>query len=85
MGKQFDREALGRLLNMNDDQLRLVIDRIAAENGLDLSGVNISAGDMASVRRALGSASEDDIRKMSEQIRAGMKRRGNDGKSGKNG
>lgn len=81
MGMQLDREALGRLLSMNDEQLSIIIHRMAAENGLDLTGFNITAKDMASVRQALSSATDEELQQVAEQVKAGRKRRGN----GKNG
>lgn len=65
---KLDRKALDRLLSLNDTQLKGVIESIAAESGLDLSSFGISQRDIASIRNALSSATDEDIQKASEQL-----------------
>lgn len=64
---QLDKQALDRLLCMNDRQLANVINKLAVQNGIDLSSFNMNPNDIASVRRALSSATDEDIRRVSEQ------------------
>jgi hypothetical protein len=60
---KLDKKAVQRLLALNDEQLRQVLLRLAGENGIDLSGVNVGASDMAGVRQALRMATQEDILK----------------------
>lgn len=64
---QLDKQALDRLLSMNDRQLAMVINKLAVQNGIDLSSFNLDPKDIASVRQALGSATDEDLRRVSEQ------------------
>lgn len=70
-----DRNALNRLLSLNDKQLKAVLERLAAESGLDFSALNVSPDDIASVRSALSGATDRDLeeaaRKLSEKKREG--------------
>lgn len=70
-----DRNALNRLLSLNDKQLKAVLERLASESGLDLSALNVSPDDIASVRSALSGATDRDLeeaaRKLSEKKREG--------------
>ena len=70
-----DRNALNRLLSLNDKQLKAVLERLAAESGLDLSALNVSPDDIASVMSALSGATDRDMeeaaRKLSEKKREG--------------
>ncbi len=65
---KLDKKALDRLLTLNDENLKKMIEAIAAESGLDLSSFGISAGDIASVRAALSGATDEDLKKAAEQI-----------------
>lgn len=68
---QLDRNALEKLLNMNDAQLKYVITKLAADAGLDLGSFNISSNDISSIRRALGNATDEDIARAAEQLKRG--------------
>ena len=70
---QLDRNALEKLLNMNDAQLKYVINKLAVDAGLDLSGFNISTNDIGSIRRALAGASDEDIARAAEQLKRGRR------------
>ena len=72
---KLDRSAVRRLLALNDAQLQALITRLAGENGIDLAGFAIRPDDIASVRRALEMATDEDIRTAAEQI-ARMRRDG---------
>lgn len=72
-----DRNALNRLLSLNDGQLKMVMERLAAESGLDLSALNISPDDISSVRSALSEATDRDLEKVAEQFAKSRKKEGN--------
>jgi hypothetical protein len=65
---KLDRNAVRRLLALNDTQLQALITRLAGENGIDLAGVAIRPDDIASVRRALELATDEDISLAAQQI-----------------
>lgn len=58
---QIDRQSLEKLLTLNDRQLLLVINKLAADSGIDLSSFNVNTKDIKSIRAALGSASDADL------------------------
>ncbi len=72
---KLDRNAVRRLLSLNDAQLSALIRRLAGENGIDLAGIAIRPDDIASVRRALEMASDEDINLAAQQIE-GLRRGG---------
>lgn len=72
---QLDRNALNRLLSMNDAQLKYIITKLAVDNGLDLSTFNISGNDINSIRYALQNATDADLQKATEQLSHGKKGR----------
>ncbi len=65
---QLDKNTLNMLLALNDTQLVNVIKTITEKSGLDLSGFNISANDVKSIRHALSNASDDDIKRAQESL-----------------
>ena len=68
---KLDREAVRRLLALNDAQLEAVIRRLASENGIDLAaipGFDVRADDIASIRRALSMATDEDVRSAAERL-----------------
>ena len=67
---KLDRKAIERLLALNVAQLSALIRRLAGENGIDLAGVAIRPDDIASVRRALEMAGDEDITLAAQQIEA---------------
>ncbi len=66
---QLDQKMLQRMLSLNDDQLKSVILSLAENSGLDLSGFHISPDDVNSIRAALSGATDEDLRRASEQLR----------------
>ena len=58
---EIDRNALDRLLKMNDTQLKLVIRNLAANSGIDPKDFNINPSDVSSIRRALSSVSDEEL------------------------
>ena len=73
---QLDREALNKLLTLNDRQLKLIIQRLAAEGGIDPAEFNIDPKSIESIRAALSTASDEDLRRIAEQYEANRKKRG---------
>ncbi len=71
-----DRNALNKLLSMSDSRLKAVMERLAADSGLDLSTLNISPDDIASVRSALSGASDHELEKVAEQFAQSRKKEG---------
>lgn len=61
---QIDRNALNRILDMNDEQLRTLITQIAQETGIDPAALGLNPQNIASVRQALSGATESDIQKL---------------------
>ena len=61
---QIDRKMLDRLLKMNDDQLREVIETIAAEAGINPAALGLDPRNVQMLRQALGSANETDIQQI---------------------
>ncbi len=61
---QIDQKMLNRLLTMNDDQLGNLIGEIAREAGIDPSELGLNPQNIAGIRQALGSATDEDLQKM---------------------
>ena len=72
---QIDRQALEKLLAMNDRQLTNIIQRLAAESGIDPAEFNIDPKSIESIRSALSTASDEDLRRVAEQYEANRKKR----------
>lgn len=64
---QIDRKSLEKLLTLNDRQLGMMIKKIASESGIDPAALNINTNDIASVRRALSGATDEDIKMITQQ------------------
>ncbi len=65
---QLDKNAVERMLSLNDEQLWQAIILIAREAGIDLSKQKLSTSDMSKIRTMLGGASDEDIRRAAEQL-----------------
>ena len=61
---QIDRNALNRILGMNDEQLSALITQIAKETGIDPAALGLNPEHIAGVRAALSGATESDIQKL---------------------
>lgn len=75
---QLDKHMLNRLMTMNDDQLTAFIQRIAAESGIDPAMLGINPESIQSIRQALGSATDEDIKQLNlvyEEYNQNRKRR----------
>ena len=71
---QLDRNAINRMLSLNDNQLKSLIRSLAENSGLDLSSFQISPNDVESIRRALTGATDADIARAAEQLNQHKKR-----------
>ena len=60
---QIDRQSLDKLLKLNDRQLLNVVNKLAADSGIDLASLGVNTDDVRKIRSALGSATDDDIEK----------------------
>ena len=58
---QIDERMLKRLLAMNDEQLGQMIQKIAAETGIDPVQLGINPQSIESVRSALGSIGDEEL------------------------
>lgn len=68
---QLDRNALNRLLALNDRQLEMLIQTLVQQHGLDLSRFQVREGDMDALRRAMQNASDEDLLELSRQLGGG--------------
>ena len=73
---QIDREALSKLQTLNDRQLKLLIQKLVVQSGLNPADFNIDLQSIDSVRMALRTATDDDLKKIAEQYEANRKQRG---------
>ncbi|MBQ2862776.1 MAG: hypothetical protein IJE84_01225 [Clostridia bacterium] len=67
MSMQLDKNAIDKLLTLDDASLWSVIKMIAAQSGLTLSD-DIGASELAALRSALGSATDADIAAATEML-----------------
>ena len=75
---QIDERMLKKLLAMNDEQFGQMIQKIAAESGIDPAQLGINPQNIESVRSALGSIGEDElegINRLYEDYRRGKRDR----------
>ena len=70
---EFDRQALSRLLMLNDAQLKFLVNKFVREYGIDLSSYNVTEGDISSVRRALAGLSDEQLKNLGEQFSGGKR------------
>lgn len=61
---QIDRNALQKILRMNDEQLKDLISQIASTAGINPEELGISPENIAGVRQALSEATDDDVEKL---------------------
>ena len=67
---QIDRESLARIQNLNDRQLKLLIQRLVAQSGIDPAQFNIDPQSIESIRSALRTATDEDLKRIVEQYEA---------------
>ena len=68
---KLDRRAVNALLALDDEQLKAMIRGLAARSGVDLGALNISEQDVACVRQALRTATDEDIARAMQQLGLG--------------
>lgn len=67
---QINRESLNKLLSLNDFQLKMMINRLAAQSGIDPAQFNIDPSSIESIRKALSSATDADLERIAKQYAA---------------
>ncbi|MBQ7392608.1 MAG: hypothetical protein IJV73_07965 [Clostridia bacterium] len=73
---QIDSKMLNKLLAMNDEQLGQMIQKIAAESGIDPAQLGINPQSIESVRSTLGSIGDEElegINRLYEDYRRGKR------------
>lgn len=73
-----DRNAVEKLLALNDKQLALVIKKLTAEAGIDPSLIQFTPANVQALRTALSMATDEDLARAGEQL-ARMKKNGGEG------
>ena len=64
---EINRDAIDKLLTLNDRQLKSIIQNLAKESGIDPAEFNIDTDSIVSIRQALSTASDDDLKKIADQ------------------
>lgn len=59
-----DQKTLRLLLSMNDEKLAGLMQQIARESGIPPEALGAKSDDIASIRAALGSATEEDLNRL---------------------
>ena len=73
---QIDREALEKLLSLNDRQLMQIIQRLVAQSGINPAEFNIDPRSIESIRQALTGATDEDLKRVTELYEANRRQRG---------
>ena len=63
-----DRNAVNKLLALNDKQLALVIKKLTSEAGIDPALIQITLSNIQALRAALSMATDEDLARASEQL-----------------
>ena len=71
---QIDRQALDKLLTLNDRQLKTIMLRLAAESGINPADFNMDPSSIESIRNALRTATDEDLIRIAEQYEANRRR-----------
>ena len=66
---QLDKKSLNRLLSLSDRQLQIIVEKLAAEYGLDLSRFQIKEGDIQGLRETIRNASDEDLMELTRQLK----------------
>ena len=72
---EINRDAVNKLLTLNDKQLKMIIQSLVRDSGIDPSQFNIDTGSISSIRSALSSATDADLKRIAEQYEANKKGR----------
>ena len=73
---QIDKKALEGLLSLNDRQLMTVINRLAAQSGINPAEYNIDPSSVASIRAAISGATDEQLESIIKQFENNGKPRG---------
>ena len=71
---EINKEAIDKLLGLNDRQLKTIIQSLVKDSGIDPAAFNIDTQNIAGLRSALANASEEDLKQIAEQYEANKKR-----------
>ena len=78
---QLDRKTINRVLDLDDRQLRRLIEHLATEAGVDASALGVNTTDLTALRRALGQAGDAELEAMSRSLEEVRRRsKGGDGR-----
>lgn len=72
---EIKRESIDKLLSLNDWQLKMIIQRLIAESGIDPSQFNIDTNSIESIRRALTTASDAELKQIAEQYEQNQRKK----------
>ena len=70
---EIKRENIDKLLTLSDWQLKIIIQKIANESGIDPRQFNIDTSSIESIRKALSTASDEDLKRIAEQYEQNQK------------
>ena len=71
---EINRDAINRLLTLNDRQLKSIIQNLAKESGIDPAEFNIDTNSIASIRSALSGASDEELKRITQQYEENQRR-----------
>ena len=69
-----DKNTLDMLLKLPDDQLIMIIKRLAKEKGINLGDLNIGKEQLSALRRALSGADNTDLARATEILQGCKKK-----------
>ena len=72
---EIKREKVDKLLTLNDWQLKMIIQKLIKESGIDPSQFNIDTNSIESIRRALATASDAELKQIAEQYEQNQKKK----------
>lgn len=63
---KLDKATLDMILKLPDDQLILIIQKLAREKGINISNLNITREQLSTLRKSLSGATDADIARATE-------------------
>ena len=72
---EINREAIDKLLSLNDRQLKSIVQNLVKESGIDPAAFNIDTNSISGIRTALTAATDEDLKKIAEQYEQNKKGR----------